>query len=718
MIPVRHVSPKGCYHASKEEYEKDEASLRYVFRRELPHAEVSFGLGAFPNMWFLLFVVFGAVNAYFFVRAWNDCRKSHWGDESEDRCACYKQRVDFAVVCLAQILIYSRFSELAWTPLSAGLFQIDVAAALATLLVELLSLVMMGAAGFLFVLAHCRDGRTLPRPRMVPRAGWLKRLGWGLRRRWRDYTVVLAHSKAMSGLSSRLGLFALGGFWIVVADCLMFLLVPVVLTLFIIRSFRIAFPFHTLEPLEVIRFERTVHLSNGVSPLLPRLLFSVALFAWGLCLVRKLYLANHYAIASPFPEGGSASFRGLRDLDRDVRAELMPPSTIQNHCGACLAALLLMVLVFFIFWHDSIPPVDGWWFGFCSLLGFCVGSFFVLFTLLQFWFAWRQLRKMLRYLALLPMQNAFERLSEKVVAVFGNYLFSLRPRPSHMRVMAQQFEQLRRSFPPFRDELRKFDGSTEGVGQLNHATLRAALEAVDREFPNGEVEPVISEPLEQEDRPSSEIDHEPPLSSPVREWGGRTGESSHLLARRLLCVLRHFWPAHTMTEAFGSGQQAAASEPSRDKPARAPFLSLPEGHPIRVWVLAAEDFVAIEIVRYLSQFIVQLRNLLNTLTISSLLLLLAATVYPFFPQHQLLLSLTVLAAIVIWFMVSFLFQLNKDELVSRITRTTPNRFTPDWTFVQATATYVLPILAAFMIQFPFVTSTLRSLFDPLFHIIK
>lgn len=80
--------------------------------------------------------------------------------------------------------------------------------------------------------------------------------------------------------------------------------------------------------------------------------------------------------------------------------------------------------------------------------------------------------------------------------------------------------------------------------------------------------------------------------------------------------------------------------------------------------------------------------------------------------------LTALGGTTAVFIVAFLVQLNRDELISRITRSTPNRFTPDITFLHGTLTYVLPIVAGLMMQVPFVTSTLRSLFDPLFHILK
>ena len=88
------------------------------------------------------------------------------------------------------------------------------------------------------------------------------------------------------------------------------------------------------------------------------------------------------------------------------------------------------------------------------------------------------------------------------------------------------------------------------------------------------------------------------------------------------------------------------------------------------------------------------------------------------PQSLLLRFLMLLAGTTAAFIMTFLYQLNRDELISRITRSTPNRFTPDLAFVNGAAAYVLPILAGLMLQFPYVTSTLRSLVDPLFHVIK
>ena len=248
----------------------------------------------------------------------------------------------------------------------------------------------------------------------------------------------------------------------------------------------------------------------------------------------------------------------------------------------------------------------------------------------------------------------------------------------------------------------------------------AAWSEVQRAFPGGQFGPAIPQQYEKELDPVGEQDQIPPHGSRVPEWGGLTGEETYRLARHCLRVLRHFWPAYTMEEAFGRPHPADASGGETGGRSERPtplFLSLPEGNPIREWIIAAQDFAAMEVIRYLSQFIVQLRNLLNSLTVGSLLLILAAAVYPFYPQHQLLLMLTVLGGTTAAFIVAFLVQLNRDELVSRITRSTPNRFTPDLTFLHGTVAYVLPIVGGLMLQFPFLTSALRSLFDPLFHIL-
>src|SRR5262249_17495771 len=140
-------------------------------------------------------------------------------------------------------------------------------------------------------------------------------------------------------------------------------------------------------------------------------------------------------------------------------------------------------------------------------------------------------------------------------------------------------------------------------------------------------------------RPEPEVsDHGQgsPTPAPVvaQPGGDLTAEASRELARRCFLVLRWLWPAHTTEEAFG----APPGEPRAEAPA---FSGLGQRAAIREWAVAAEDFVALVLLRYLGQFVVQIRTLLLSLTLGSLLLVLTAAVYPFFPQSQLLLFLSV-----------------------------------------------------------------------------
>jgi hypothetical protein len=711
LIPVSYVSPGDYWKdAANNKDQEVKTALEFAFPRPVEPAAAgqtqragpNFGLIRPPNMSLLLFVIFLVLNCYYFNWAWRYLRDARWGHRIADLCARYKQRVDFGVVCLAQVLLYGRIAVWAWTPLRAGLWSRDGWLAAATLVVSASAFGMMWYAGVTLLRAYRQEALGPGETRL---GRYLKVARKSKRLR------PFGESPAAPKDESPYALPLRSGFWIVSADAAMLFLVALVLVCFVWRVAAAMFGETGAE--EVLEFERLAHFTNGVSSLLPRLFFCLALFGWGYCLVKKLHLANKQAVACPFPAADSPPFRDLIKLDGEVRSELMPPSTIRNHFIGCVGLFGLVVLAFLKLWHDHLPPVDGVLFGYVTLAGFCTGAFFLLFTLLQFYWAWRLLRRLLRALALLPMQGAFERLGDKVVALFGHYQFSLR---AHLAVRVQQYHLLRAAFPAFRKAVEYGAWGLERHGTLGPSTLAQVWAEVQNAFPEPDLSPPIAELFEQE----SARHARDPAEGATRELGSETRAACRLLAERCLRVLKPLWPAQTMEGAFGRSQpsgQEAVAQPGREA-ATPLFLSLPEGDPIREWATAAESFVAAEVVGYLSQFTAQLRTLLTSLTVGSLLLVLAATVYPFHPQHQMLLFLTVLGGGAAAAIAVFLIQFNSDELVSRISRSTPNRFTPDWPFLQGAAAYVLPIVAAVMIQFPFVTSTLRSLLDPLFHIVK
>jgi hypothetical protein len=487
-------------------------------------------------------------------------------------------------------------------------------------------------------------------------------------------------------------------FWLIVAETA----VVVLGTACVVRSFirLIETVRHGPALDEVLDFERWVHLSNGVTPLLPIFFICATICASGYFKVKKLYLASRFSVPSPFPVVAGKTMQNLGAADQAIRSELLPPNMLQNHPTLFGASLVLVLAGFIQLWHESIPPLDGHTFAFLALAGLALASILVILTACKFYFVWKKVQRLLRALALLPMSDAFARLPSNLMVIFGRYLSARKPWRSHLVIAKQQYELLQSHCLAFRRQLRDYAEFYAPVpAGLQSVKWSEALEDFDREFEDGTLKPVL------------EVDDEAnlPMDSCSEEPDTRATE----IAKSCLTVLRHFWPAHSMDEAFGKPIQTEKQEKADPL-----FLSLPEGHAVREWVLCAENFVSIVVTRYLTQFIAQLRTMLTFLTVGSVLLVLAASSYPLCPQSLMLLFLTILGGAVAVLTISFLFQFNRDELVSRISHSTPNRFTPDPAFINAAATYVLPIALGLMVQFPFFASGVRSLIEPLFHIIR
>jgi hypothetical protein len=584
--------------------------------------------------------------AYFLYRGGNWIARSDWGPFPKDRLSCYKQRFDFTLSCLAVMVLFSWLGELSLIPLREPAPAQDFGHWLATVVIALLSAGVILAAGLAMILAHRPQVRGL----------------WpALKKRLREYGIVIRRSAPLGqppetrAAGGRLGWLRRGGLGLVAAD----VLVPACglgICLWLLWHFRATW-LRRRDLQELLDFERLVYAANGLSPLLPVFLLCATCFAWGLFLVKKQYLAKRFAVPCPFPEDGLVAFRELRRLDRSIRGEIMPPSTWQMHPLRCLGLLLLLLVVFLKLWHESSAPIDGAWFGRLTLAAFFAGSFLLVFTLLQVYLTWARLKRMLHFVALLPMADAFGRLPHKVVSLFGHYFSSVRPRHSHLLVAVHQYELFRARFQAFADQVHKQVLPAGGVTSPEGIPLAPVVQSFEAAFPAGAPEP-LQQRVQTELDAVGERDYEDapaPRSGPVARApeaaargearGDRApGDSGpaarapdaaaqvHELTRKALAVLPRLWPAHSMEEAFGRSPEKKA--------ANATFLSLPEGHPVREWVRRAEDFVAVEVIRYLSQFFVQLRNLLTSLTVGALLLLVAAASYPFRPQSLLLLFLT------------------------------------------------------------------------------
>ncbi|MDB5312249.1 MAG: hypothetical protein JWO38_6451 [Gemmataceae bacterium] len=128
----------------------------------------------------------------------------------------------------------------------------------------------------------------------------------------------------------------------------------------------------------------------------------------------------------------------------------------------------------------------------------------------------------------------------------------------------------------------------------------------------------------------------------------------------------------------------------------------------------AEQFVACYVVLYLGRYFAQLRMLAYALAVAAPLLLFAAASYPFQPDRPRLDALAALLIAAVVGTVYVLYGINRDGLVSRITRSPPDRFTPDSGFFSSVAKFVLPVLAVILAQvfglFRFILEPILGLF--------
>ena len=151
--------------------------------------------------------------------------------------------------------------------------------------------------------------------------------------------------------------------------------------------------------------------------------------------------------------------------------------------------------------------------------------------------------------------------------------------------------------------------------------------------------------------------------------------------------------------AEGKGAEAdwLASWPlsTHDYSQNSPAKITPREHEIvRDWVRMAEDLIALQIVRWFAPALSQLVPIMQFLVIGSIALLLAVTSYPFDHQGFLMTMMVLLIVFVAAVIGSVLLGINRDELISRVSDTTPGRFKFDSHLATSLLTMIVPLVGA------------------------
>jgi hypothetical protein len=412
-------------------------------------------------------------------------------------------------------------------------------------------------------------------------------------------------------------------------------------------------------------YVRATELSSGLSPLLPMGLLGTAAFVLGLCCLRQANQCRHTWLKCPYPRIWS----GVMEADRELRKEFRNPVYFLcdlRYLGVTLG--LAIPLLLFCLWDVfvvSLPSGEGRaWDGFMQL-AFWILIALVVLILARFLVLWSRLEKLLEEILRVPMVAAFERLPHEIGRLFGGYLFS--PRPSHRTIATAAWALPAQARKELAEEI---------------ARSRPTLEWV-----FGRPEPTSRPNSGQEDRPDINW-----LANRLRR---KAAQYLHELPRE--------WQNQSVDDAFG---REHPPEPQPEPPSaayRRPTLA------------EKENFIAAFVVFYLANYFVQLRMLVYALAGASLLLLVTAAGYTFQPETPRIHALLGLFATVAGGIVFVLYKINRNGLLSRILRTTPNRFTPDAGFLSSVAQFVLPVVTVVLLQlfglFRFIMEPILGLFQ-------
>jgi hypothetical protein len=412
-------------------------------------------------------------------------------------------------------------------------------------------------------------------------------------------------------------------------------------------------------------FIRAVDLGSGISPLTPIFFMSMGFAAWAYFQLRRAHQIDRYAVPPPFPgkidePSTDGTLARINDLDRATQEEVRHESLALRHSKAIAIAMVALLSLGLGVWTQSLPTVEGW-----TWDGMFFGGFWLLFSLnlsilVRLFFLWRQTKRLLGAISLMPMMRAFGRLPAKVADVFGKYLFTQTPRLEHLQLPVHQLRLLS-AVPDLPEELKD-------IGKISELLEKRLQEGLDA---------------------SGSRSH---ASRVERDLRGKLSAAS----ATCLAALAPRWKKLPVEDAYGEGKSKADdAEPA--------------------WVPLAENVVATQIIVYVSQFFAQLRGLVVAVMVCTSLLLLSATSYTFRPERLLLVCLLGLSiagiASVIWVM----FEMNKDEVVSRILKTTPGKLSLDSGFVGSFLTYVVPTVGILAAQ---LSGSFRWILEPILHVMK
>ena len=473
----------------------------------------------------------------------------------------------------------------------------------------------------------------------------------------------------------------------------------------------------------LLYFERAVTLNNGVSPLVPILFLAIITGLWLTCQLIRLYYSERFweVTEEPFEKANRTGpaqepielimmhRARIRALTKDVlvRTEEARMTFFQRR--GMLFATGAMFLVLVRLSHRTVASVDfgrdTWWVNFW--IWFLALT--VLLSLFRFLLLWKAIEDMLRVFTSLPMLEAYGRVPPAFSRRFGRYLGQFRLKRLSLSIPIHQWMVVAGGFDALESRIcRATYGKSYGqlpfAGRAQFFRLERSIKGITAGRPltiSAAAAKQIQENFFEDNSPDNDFDSDNVANS-------QSFQGLRRAAFDCLHILVPYWRSTSVAEQFGDApddsNKAVAGKPSRD--------------PLKVWMRALEDLVALRVVAFISQGAVHLRNLGAYLALAPVLLLLAASSYPLQPQRFMIVFLWAILLIVVATGVTVLIQMERNEFLSRVSRTKPNKIAFDPTFFMNVLAFIVPLLVATLAQFPFVSDTVLQWIEPITRVLR
>jgi hypothetical protein len=463
---------------------------------------------------------------------------------------------------------------------------------------------------------------------------------------------------------------------------------------------------------------RYVHLTAGLSPLMPFLLLLVAGLWWiwytlaSLALqdTRRPFLPRRNDLGIVPQKNGDfpPRLRRLLPLSQEANGDLMKSMAPFPLLPRVYVGPAIVVAGFLAINRDNFPPVQGLegisFTGFYTVALVAV-AFVLLVTLSRLTVTWMEFRSLLRVLDRLPLRRGFVHL--KGLAWKPIWRLSSGEAGDFRRILSRQIESL-----PY---LKKILGDSNELKGPIDETQQAIKDLDDYilNFPpdegaanQGQTTPhrLWFRSLWQKLRKSGLG----PEFTKINNALGKVEEIQKRLARLSGAALQYLndrWPQAKQAALFPT-----PPPPEKDHDSQ-------QSEQTEETTKQAEQFVCLTFLNFILTIIFRIKKLIVTIAGLFVFLLLSFSAYPFEPRvafHAIMALLFVISLGVVAFVFA---QMHRDPTLSYITDTTPGELGSDFWLRLASFAFI-PLLSLLSAQFPEINRLLFSLMQPVLQAFK